>query len=230
MILVILSSDKTQLTLFRGKAAYPVYITIGNIPKAIRHKPSCRAQLLIAYIPVSKLRRLTSEASQRRTLANIFHSCMQTIVVPISVYGKTGIAMMSGDGTWRRCHPIFAVFVGDYPEQTLVTCTYNGQCPKCIVPADEFGEYFRFPSHDYRQAQETFLLVDRDVHTFHTACRDAGIKLVFHPFWEHLPLTDIFIAITPDILHQMLQGVMKHLIAWLTSTAAFGPEEIDARC
>ncbi|KAH8999683.1 hypothetical protein EDB86DRAFT_3075750 [Lactarius hatsudake] len=33
---LILSSDKTQLILFQGKAAYPVYLTIGNIPKATR--------------------------------------------------------------------------------------------------------------------------------------------------------------------------------------------------
>ena len=37
---VILSSDKTQLTLFQNKAAYPVYLTIGNIPKSIRRQPS----------------------------------------------------------------------------------------------------------------------------------------------------------------------------------------------
>ena len=32
---VILSSDKTQLTVFRGKTAYPIYLTIGNIPKDV---------------------------------------------------------------------------------------------------------------------------------------------------------------------------------------------------
>ncbi|KAJ3897226.1 hypothetical protein F5879DRAFT_983267, partial [Lentinula edodes] len=37
---VILSSDKTQITLFRNKSAYPVYLTIGNLPKEIRRKPS----------------------------------------------------------------------------------------------------------------------------------------------------------------------------------------------
>ena len=35
VILVVISSDKTQLTLFRGKTAYPVYMTIGNIQKNI---------------------------------------------------------------------------------------------------------------------------------------------------------------------------------------------------
>jgi hypothetical protein len=34
---VILATDKTSLTQFTGgKNAYPVYLTLGNIPKAIR--------------------------------------------------------------------------------------------------------------------------------------------------------------------------------------------------
>jgi len=55
IIPMIVSSDKTQLTLFCDKQAYPVYLTIGNIPKDIRQKPSCYAQLLVAYIPTTKL-------------------------------------------------------------------------------------------------------------------------------------------------------------------------------
>jgi hypothetical protein len=34
IIPIILSSDKTQLTVFGNKMAYPVCLTIGNIPKA----------------------------------------------------------------------------------------------------------------------------------------------------------------------------------------------------
>ena len=135
---------------------------------------------------------------------------------------------MSGDGIWRRCYPILAAFVGDYPEQALVTCTYNGRCPKCMCPSDKLGDYTRFPSRSYDDATDTYLLADGDILKFHAACRQAGLKPVFHPFWESLPLSNIFVSITPDILHQLLQGVMKHLIAWLTS--AFGPSEIDARC
>ena len=38
---VIISTDKTQLTQFSGnKSAYPVYLTLGNIPRSIRRKPS----------------------------------------------------------------------------------------------------------------------------------------------------------------------------------------------
>ncbi|KAH9012665.1 hypothetical protein EDB83DRAFT_2508778 [Lactarius deliciosus] len=230
VIPVILSSDKTQLTLFRSKATYPVYLTIGNIPKHIRRKPSRHAQMLIGYIPTTHLEGISNKSARRRALANLFHFCMQFLLAPIASHGETGVAMMSGDGIWRQCHPVFAMFVGDYPEQVLATCTFNGRCPKCAVHRNNLGDYSRSPAHDYGKALEAFLLADGDVRMFHSVCREASIKPVFHPFWETLPLTDVFVSITPDILHQMLQGVMKHLIAWLTNSSAFGSAQIDARC
>lgn len=138
--------------------------------------------------------------------------------------------MLSGDGIWRRCHPILANFIGDYPEQTLVTCTYYGECPKCEVPRDRLGDYDRFESRNHRKALETYALADGEVHIFHAACRDNGIKPVFHPFWESLPLANIYLSITPDVLHQLLQGVMKHLIGWLSDSLVFGQRNINMRC
>ncbi|KAG8733506.1 hypothetical protein FRC10_012318 [Ceratobasidium sp. 414] len=50
---IILSSDSTQLTNFSGgKSAWPVYLTIGNIPKSIRAKINSYSSLLLAYLPV----------------------------------------------------------------------------------------------------------------------------------------------------------------------------------
>ncbi|KAN0134199.1 hypothetical protein V8E53_007971 [Lactarius tabidus] len=225
---IIISSDKTQLTLFRGKSAYPVYLTIGNVPKAIRRKPTRCAQILLGYIPTTKLEGITNKTGCRHAITNLYHSCMQVIVGLISSVGEVGITMMSGDGIWRRCHPILASFVGDYPEQVLVTCTYNKQCPKCQVPPDKLGSHARYPLRDYDQARDVHLLADGDAHAFHAACRKADQKPVFHPFWESLPLSNIFVSITPDILHQLLQGVLKHMVSWLIDT--FGAAEIDVRC
>jgi hypothetical protein len=186
--------------------------------------------MLIGYIPTTRLAGISNNTARRCALGNVFHFCMQNILTPIAPYGETGVTMMSGNGIWCRCHPILAAFVGDYPEQALVTCTYHSQCPKCIVPTDKLGERCSFPPHNSDEAFKAFCLSDGDIHTFHSACCKAGLKPVFHPFWKTLPLTDIFVSITPDVLHQLLQGVMKHLIAWVTSVDAFRPSQVNARC
>ena len=210
--------------------AYPVYLTIGNIPKEIRRKPSRCAQILVAYIPTTKFVGMTNKTGRTRAQANLFHSCMRLLVAPLNSVGETGIKMMSGDGIWRRCHPIFAAFIGDYPEQTLVTCTYKDYCPKCHVPYGQLGEYDHFSPRNFDQALNLYLLADGDGHAFHAACHEAKLKPVYHPFWESLPLADIYLSITPDVLHQMLQGVMKHIIKWLKHPGTFGPAQINARC
>ena len=109
-----------------------------------------------------------------------------------------------------------------------MTYTFNGQCPKYLIPLDQLGKYNSFPSCTQRSVIGTYLLVDKDIRKFHRTCHKARLKPVVHPFWATFPLADIFISITPDILHQMLQGMMKHLIGWLISI--FGPTVIDAWC
>ena len=63
VILVVISSEKTQLTLFHGKTAYPMYMTIGNILKNVHQKPSQLAQMLIGYIPTLKLEGITNKTA-----------------------------------------------------------------------------------------------------------------------------------------------------------------------
>ncbi|KAF9058446.1 hypothetical protein BDP27DRAFT_1386129 [Rhodocollybia butyracea] len=116
---VIIASDKTNLTRFSGnKSAYPVYLTIGNLPKALRRKPSARA----CY--------------------EIFHCSMAHVLEPLKSAGnpKTGgIEMVGGDGNVRKVYPLLCTYVADYPEQCLVTCTKYGTCPKCQRKANDLG-------------------------------------------------------------------------------------------
>ncbi|KAF8494898.1 hypothetical protein F5888DRAFT_1795019 [Russula emetica] len=202
IVSIIISSDKTQLTLFCDKMA--------KIPKQTRRKMSCHAQILLGYIPTTKLVGISNKAARRCALANLFHACMNDVLGPIGSYGETGLEMMSGD------------------EQALVTCTYYGRCPKCTVPPNQLGEYESFPPRIQSGVLDTYGLADSNVHTFNLACRDTGMKLIYRLFWETLPLVDVFLLITPDILHQMLQGMVKHIISWLVGV--YGTAAINARC
>lgn len=227
---IIISSDKTQLTTFRNKSAYPVYMTIGNLPKHIRRKPSRQAQILIAYLPTSKLEHITNQAARCRALANLFHACMRFILQPLEKLGKTGLHLTSGDGAVRDGHPILAAYIGDYPEQVLVAGIKTGNCPTCPIPRDQIGD----PSlveepRDIEPILDAYEVLDYSDHRHFTKkCKEAGVKPIQHPFWRHLPFLNIYRSITPDILHQLYQGNIKHLIGWLKE--ACGEAELDARC
>jgi hypothetical protein len=174
---------------------------------------------------------------------------MRYIVEPLVDAGKVGIPIASSDGAVRRGHPLVACYIGDYPEQVLVTGIKTGECPKCDTPADELGNKdLLFEPRDLGQILDALALVDGDPSQFTKACHQAGeflqlitpsrladglcnqsgIKPIYRPFWEELLHCNIYQAITPDILHQLYQGLVKHLIAWLKS--AFSEAELDARC
>ncbi|KAF9037045.1 hypothetical protein BJ165DRAFT_1353776 [Panaeolus papilionaceus] len=226
---VIISSDKTQVTDFRGKQAYPVYLTLGNLPKHIRRKPSRQGQILLAYLPTSKLEHITNKASRRRSLSNLFHHCMHFVLKSLERAGREGVMLVSGDGAIRRCFPILSAYPADYPEQLLVTLVKGGQCPVCPAPRVDIGELT-----SKRAPRSTAAVIEAldKVHdgadAFQNACKEQGVKPVQSVFWKRLPHVDIYQAITPDILHQLYQGVFKHLVGWIKELV--GEAELDARC
>jgi len=138
---IIISTDKTLLTLFQNKQAYPVYLTIGNIPKEIRRKPSCCAYVLLGYLPTTCLENELDYSSRRCQLSNLYHACMAQIFSPLRHAGEAGVLMTMGDGITYRIHPLLACFVGDYPEQVLTTATFTGECPICPIPHNQLGAY-----------------------------------------------------------------------------------------
>ena len=207
-----------------------MYLTIGNIPKEICKKTSRRAQILLAYLPTTHLQHITSATSWRRALANLFHACMHHVLAALREAGISGIDMAIGDENVHCCHSIFAIFVGDYPEQVLVTCLKNGECLTCPIPQENLGSGEVQEPRDLAAILEALDSADSHPTDFAQACLNAGIKPIYYPFWENLPYVNIFHSITLDILHQLYQGLIKHLVSWLTSLLVFGKTEIDAWC
>ncbi|EMD33212.1 hypothetical protein CERSUDRAFT_57388 [Gelatoporia subvermispora B] len=227
---VILSSDKTKLSQFRGdKSAHPVYLTLGNIAKDIRRKVSAHATILVGYLPVAKLDCFSDKA---RSVARyrLFHHCMSLMFRKLAEAGRKGVHMTCLDGLIRWIWPIIAAYITDFPEQCLVACCMENRCPICKVPADARGSGKSFSQRNQNETLQ--LLRDLESGSTDPATRaqftEFGLRRVYPPFWHNLPHCNVALWFTPDLLHQLHKGVFKdHLVKWCT--ALIGEKELDAR-
>ncbi|KAF8997261.1 hypothetical protein BDQ17DRAFT_1391908 [Cyathus striatus] len=162
IIPVLISSNKTQLTM--------------------------HGQILLGYLPTTKLDHISNKSSKCRTLSNLFHACMDFIVHPLQAAGWDGIILVSSDGIAWQCYPIFAAYIA---------IIKTGLCSLCLAPREGIGE------------SPMYLPPQND-----SASEVAGIKPVPYLFWKHLPFVNIYCSIVPDILHQLFQGIIKHVISW----------------
>ncbi len=218
---MILASDKTQLSTFSGdKQAWPVYLTIGNIDKDVRRKPSRRAVVLLGYLPVTKLH-CFRESDRALQGYRVFHYAMRQMLAPLIDAGRTGVWMTCADGYVRHVFPLLAAYIADHPEQCLVCCTKENRCPTCLVERDKRGDLL---TSCYRDPDATkAALQDPESDVF----KDAGLRNIPQPFWADLPYANIFNCIVPDLLHQLHKGVfMTHLVKWVSTGCE---DELDAR-
>ncbi|KAI6013884.1 hypothetical protein EDC04DRAFT_2870713 [Pisolithus marmoratus] len=130
---VIIAMDKTQLTQFSGgQQAYPVYLTLGNIP-------SC---MLIVFLPVEKfIGHNLSKVAQLVRMHRVFHKSMRLLLEPLIKAGSEGIEIVGGDRHAHTVHPILACYIANYLEQCLDTCCKFGKCPKCLQKQSALGDW-----------------------------------------------------------------------------------------
>lgn len=205
---------------------------MGNIPRSIRRKPSQHACILIGYLSTDKLDAsgLTENEKKGRG-QRLFHESMRNILQPLIQAGRDGVIMTCGDGLIRRIHPILASYVADYPEQWLVACAKPTTCPKCQCPATDLQN--PKPSPDRTPAWTIDIMDEARKSTstrsqYWTATQAQGLSGgVYKPFWAGFPYCDIHLSLTPDVLHQLYQGVFAHILEW--ATLIVGKEELDRR-
>ena len=224
---IILALDKTHLSNFSGdKSAWPVYLTIGNIEKSTRRKPSARATVLIGYIPVSKLE-CFSKPKWQFAGYQVFHDCMRSLLEPLREAGRNGVDMVCANGFIRRIFPILAAYVADFPEQCLIACNNEKRCPQCLTGYHELGE----PVETVWRDEDSVLqaMADASQGVSSEEFNSQGLR-PNNPFWRSLPHCDIFSCFTPDLLHQLHKGVFKdHIVKWATQCASGGQAEINRR-
>ena len=173
-----------------------------------------------------------TELEHRSRVQRLFHESMKIILQPLKEAGRKGIKIKNSKGEIRQVHPFLCCYVADYPEQCLVTCTKYGTCPKCRQQAKNLEEAKSAASRISHWT--TSIILDANekaqgsLSAFHRECMDHDVAGgIYDPFRKDFPNTDIHKTITPDILHQLYQGVFKHLIGWCQSIV--GEKELDQR-
>lgn len=224
----ILSSDKTQLSVFSGdKKAWPVYLTLGNISRCIRRQPSKQATILLGYLPVPKLDCFTSPDARRTQNQELFHCCMENILKPIINLRKEGVDMRCADGAMRHIYPDLASYIADWPEQCLVAGCLESRCPICKVPTNERG-HMNETSPALRIKQEALHAIAANRRTgYSSKFVELGLRPSI-PFWAKLQNVNMYMCFTPDALHQLHKGIFgDHLVKWCTGL--IGGKELDRR-
>lgn len=215
---MILASDKTNLTVLSGgKQAYLVYITIGNIPSAMRRKEVTGAMEVLAYLPVAKLAGYS--ASERQVLTReLFHQAMTKLLEPLRSAGQHRVEVQCADGLVRKGHPIYASHLADYQEQLQISCAKGCRCPMCRAARTLLGVLMQHPP---RRTIETAEAI--------RTRSDFDLNAVTLPYWSTLPLVQLQTLFPPDILHQLLKGMFKdHVFTWCV-TAIGDKQEVNRR-
>lgn len=195
------------------------------------HRRDGRTYHIPLYMTISSIdsRLLRDVSSRTHALAalRIIHKAMRVVYAPLREASHTGMELTSANGDVHEGYPILAMEGLDYPEQCLHTG--SRRCPKCDVKKSDFAKNAagnpRSPEETLRHVRHAATLgsaaaIDRYL-------KNHGLNYILEPFWKDWAHVDVHEAITPDILHQLYQGLVKHLTAWCR--AILGDDELDAR-
>ncbi|KAF8426778.1 hypothetical protein BGX38DRAFT_1106467 [Terfezia claveryi] len=134
LVPVLITSDQTCLTNFTGdKKLWPIFMSIGNIPSAIRNKPSSQAWILIGLLPIGP----------KRTKLHL------TMTDSVKVGGSEIVCR--DENVWR-CIPIVSTWLADHMENINIHCIKVNWCPICIASRDQLR---LLPKRPYAQRDHT---------------------------------------------------------------------------
>jgi len=137
---IIGMSDQTNLTDFsRDKKAWPVYMTIGNVPSTIRNRHRSMGILLLGLLPIPPQLAKSSRADklQRLINADTLRGVFELIFAPLNRAAREGAPIDCADGKIRRCFPIMSGWIADHMENVTLHGIKCNACRKCEVPPDE---------------------------------------------------------------------------------------------
>ncbi|KAG9098622.1 hypothetical protein FS749_003402 [Ceratobasidium sp. UAMH 11750] len=221
---LIIASDETTLANNpRGAKAHPVYLTLGNISKSVRAKPTKRAMVLIGYIPVDSFEDVANKATRQRYCDELLHRSLDKIFEPLKSASSDSILAQCSD--MRHVYPMIAAWVADWPEQNDIACTTQSGCPKCTQVRKGRGQ--AGPKMPLRDRDATIEAMREYQRTKRPAALSPLCLQPVEPFWAGIPHVDIGACLAPDLLRQIYKGMFEHARNWVEEL--LGTQELNKR-
>ena len=220
---IIGMSDQMNLTnISPDKKAWPVYMTIGNLPSTIRNRPGSRAILLLGLLPIPPKLVKSSRAEKLQTQINAktLLGVFELIFAPLNGAAREGAPIECANGKIRRCFPIMSGWIADHMENVTLCGIKSSTCPKCEMPPEELasraGHHRARDYARYERYQRENPSLDSETHDAayaHYTNETHGIKRGQNVFQElmRVSTTDLH---KPDMLHTIYLGLLKHMMDW----------------
>ena len=195
-------SDQRHLTNFsRDKKAWPVYITIGNLPSTRRNRPGSIAILLLALLPIlPKFAKSPADKLQRQMNADTLQGVFKLIFEPLRDTTLEGVPMDCADEKVRRCFPILSGWIADHMDNATLHGIKTNPCPKCEVSPHELGT-----GANHHQARN---------YARNERYERLGIKTGQNLF-QGLGRVSAADLDMPDLLHTIYLGLFKYMMDWI---------------
>ncbi|KAF8552429.1 hypothetical protein OG21DRAFT_1477771 [Imleria badia] len=207
MIPIILGSDKTTVSVATGQHNYyPLYLSIGNLHNTARraHKNSVKLSLILLATKAH-----AATPAFRKFRCQLFHHSLSKILERLRPYMSKWKLLRFADGYFQRVIFTLGPYIADYEEQVLLSCIMRNWCPKCMSRNKDLDVDVL-----YRCQEHTDLLVE-DI-DMGVLWDEYGIVSDLVPFTNDFPRANIYLLLTPDILHQLIKGAFKdHLVEWI---------------
>ncbi|KAG1730078.1 hypothetical protein EDB19DRAFT_1641487, partial [Suillus lakei] len=142
---VVLSSDKTKVSNLSGNCyAHPLLISLANINSEICSKGSLEVYIPLALLPIAKF--IHGNQCMYGVLADwLLHQCIGVIIEPLKQAAHLCVMMSDLAGFSRYCFTPLVAYVGDTPEELVITCITMNASPITMATHVNFGDLTRHP-------------------------------------------------------------------------------------
>ena len=148
---MIFASDETHLTNFSGdKKAWPIYMTLGNLPAATRNAPTSEAMYLVALLPIPPKKKKLKQKDKDR-IEKILQECLYDVLLPLAEAAGSAISIDCCDNKCRECHIRICGWITDHMEYVKLLGLKPQSCPKCEVGFGDLQTIGQdWPARDYQ--------------------------------------------------------------------------------